>query len=326
MPNDRRAAIKKLKSLCLTPKIDINDFRARIDETFSAVFLPNHVELEETSFRTVKCDIISPEVYASNRVLLYIHGGSFVGGSRKAYRPFVSALANATSSKAYLPEFRLAPAHPYPAGLEDLQMVYQSLYIETEAALALNPGTDDSEKKPEVLIMADTSGASLAMALIFGLKNRFRDSVRKVIFFSPWLDFSETNDMFTSKKVYDDVFTADSVRLASEHYTYQENWNNPFVSPLKAPREMLTDFPPVFIQMGENEIFYDSAVVFRDMLRNFGGKCDVDGWKKMPPMFQLVDEELSQAHVAVERIGSLITAKDRSNEGVHEIQLVLERS
>lgn len=326
MSSDRRAAIKKLKNFNLSPKIDVNDFRARIDDAFSAVFLPNNVEREEKVYRNIKCDVMSPEIYASNRVLFYVHGGSFVGGSRKSYRPFVSALAHATASRAYLPEFRLAPAHPYPAGLEDIQQVYQAIFIEVETALSMNVDSSDASKIPEILIMADTSGASLALALLYGLKDKFRSSVRQVVLFSPWLDFSEKNDMFTGKKVSDEVFSADSVRLASEHYTYQENWENPLVSPLKATREMLVDFPPVFIQMGEKEIFLDDAVMYQAMLKNFGCKCDLDVWKKMMPMFQLADEELSLAHIAVERIGRLITAKDHSDESVREIQLELERS
>ena len=170
MSNDRRAAIKKLKSLYLSPKIDINDFRLRLDESFSSVFLPNNVELEEKSFGNVKCDVIVPEIYASNRVLLYVHGGSFVGGSRASYRPFVAALANVTSSRAFLPEFRLAPAHPFPASLEDIQQVFQSVFIETETALAMSTDSEDFTKVPEILIMADTSGASIALGLLYGLK------------------------------------------------------------------------------------------------------------------------------------------------------------
>lgn len=326
MSNDRRAAVKKLKSLYLSPKIDINDFRAKIDETFSSVFLPNNVELEEKSYHTVKCDIISPEIFASNRVLLYIHGGSFVGGSRKAYRPFVSALANATATKAYLPEFRLAPSHSYPASLEDVQQVYRSVYAEINAALSLNVDSTDSSKEPEIIIMADTSGASIALALIYGLKDKLREAVRQVVLFSPWLDFSEKNEMFTNKKVSDEIFTADSVRLASEHYTFQENWEKPMVSPLKAGRDLLEGFPPVFIQMGEKEIFRDDAEMFQDILRSFGCKCELDIWKKMMPMFQMVDEDLSESHLAVEKIGKLITAKDYSDESVREIQLQLEKS
>ena len=55
-------------------------------------------------------------------------------------------------------------------------------------------------------------------------------------------------------------------------------------------------------------------------------KCELDIWKKMMPMFQLADEELSESHLAIEKIGKLITAKDHSDESVREIQLQLERS
>ena len=322
MGSDKRAAIKKLKCFYLSPKIDINDFRSRINETFSSIFLPNNVDCEEKFCRITKYDVLSPEMFASNRILLYVHGGSFVGGSKEAYRPFVAALANATSSKAFLPDFRLAPAHPFPSSLEDVQEVFQAIYTETETTLSLN----SDEKEPEVILVADTSGASIVLALLFGLKGKMRSSIRQLVLFSPWLDFSEENEIFKSKKASDEIFTADSVRLASENYTYQENWKNPLVSPIKATRDMLSDFPPVFIQMGEKELFNDEAFAFQAMLKGLGGKCDIDIWKKMPPLFQMADEELCESHLAVEKVGKLITSKDHSHESVREIQLELERS
>ena len=325
MGNNRRLAIKKLKNFYLSPKTDINDFRARINESFSEVFLPNNVELEEKVLRGTKYDVLSPEMFASNRVLLYVHGGSFVGGSRASYRPFVSALANATASKAFLPEFRLAPAHPFPAGLEDVRSVFQSVFVETENGLSIMTN-DDSPKTPEFIIAADTSGASIALALLYGLEEKFRASVRKVILFSPWLDFSEENPIFKSKKMSDEIFTAESVRLCAEHYTYQENWKNPLVSPLKMEGEKLAGFPPVYIQTGEKELFSEAASHFQGLLKSAGAECEIDEWKNMPPLFQLADEELSEAHLAVEKVGKLITAKDHSNESVREIQLELERS
>jgi len=319
MSNDRRAAIKKLKSFYLSPKVDINDFRAKINETFSEVFLPNNVDSEEKVFRGTKYDILSPEMFASNRVLLYIHGGSFVGGSRVAYRAFVSALANVTSSKAYLPEFRLAPAHPFPAGLEDVKLVFQEAYSETEKTLG-------EGSSPEFLIVADSSGASMALAFLYELDEKFRSSVRHLILISPWLDFSEENEIFKSKKNSDEIFTAESIRLCAEHYTYSENWKNPLVSPLKAQREQLAKLPPVFIQCGEKEIYFKSMLNFQGLVKAAGGKCEIDVWPKMPPLFQLADENLSESHLAVEKIGKLITAKDRKGECVSEIQLELERN
>ena len=318
MSNDRRAAIKKLKSFYLSPKLDINEFRNKINENFSAVFLPNNVDCEEKVLRGTKYDIISPEMYSSGRILLYVHGGSFVAGSRASYRSLVSSLANVTASKAYLPEFRLAPAHPFPASLEDLKIVFNEAFEQTKKLLE-----GDS---PEVIIAADSSGVPIALALLYGLDQNLRDCVRQVVLFSPWLDFSEDNPIFKNKKVSDDIFTAESIRLCAEHYTYSENWKNPLVSPLKATLDQLKNFPPVYIQMGEDEIYYKSAVQFQTMLKNAGNSCEIDVWPKMPPLFQLADEELSESHLAIEKIGKLITAKDHTLESVHEIQLVLERN
>ena len=146
------------------------------------------------------------------------------------------------------------------------------------------------------------------------------------VLFSPWLDFSEENPVFKNKKTSDEIFSADSVRLSTEHYTYQENWKNPLVSPLQVASETLQNFPPVYIQSGENEIYAKDALKFQEMLKSAGSKCEIDVWPKMPPLFQLVDENLSESHLAVEKIGRLITAKDYSCESVREIQLELERN
>ncbi len=322
---ERQSAIKKLKNLNFTSKIDVYNFRDRLDKIFSTVFLPNHVELSEKQYGKVKCDVLIPEIYSTNRILIYIHGGSFVGGSRKSTRAFAAALANATASRTVVPEFRLAPAHPFPAPLEDIQSVFQAVYTELSLSLSVSDSSE-SEKQPEILIAADTSGAVFAMALAFTLKSIFKKVVRQIILFSPWLDLSEDSDKFSIKKNSDDVFTADSIRLCSEHLTFQENWKKPLISPLKASRELLLDLPPVFIQMGEKELFYDDAVVFQSMLKNVGCECVLDVWKGMMPMFQLADEFLSESHLAVEKIGKMITNQDHSNESVYDIGLVLEKS
>ena len=309
----RQGAIKKLKTLLFTPKSELESFRQKIDDTFSSVYLPNGVEREEKEYGKIKCDVLSPELYASNRVLIYVHGGSFVAGSRLSYRPFVSSLANVCAAKAVLPEFRLAPAFPFPNGLEDVEAVFQQVFIELKVSLSIAPD-DGSPKNPELIIAADTTGASLALAALFQANDEFKSSVKKIVLFSPWLNFSEDDDMFTEKKVQDEVFTAESVRLCAENYTYEENWKNPLVSPLKATREMISGLPDVFIQCGGKEIFYDDDVIFSDMLKNAGVKCELDVWPEMLPAFVLADDFLEESHLAVEKIGKMFTEQKEDEE------------
>ena len=78
--NDRKAAIKKLKLLTYGPKSNVDSFRAKLDENIKTLCLPNGVERISYKYGNVDCDVLAPEIYSSNRVMLYIHGGSYVGG------------------------------------------------------------------------------------------------------------------------------------------------------------------------------------------------------------------------------------------------------
>ncbi|WP_147645034.1 alpha/beta hydrolase fold domain-containing protein [Treponema pectinovorum] len=322
---ERKLALKKLKALYFSTKAEVKDFRQKMEELFEEPILPNGVDFEEKNYSTVPCDILSPILYSTRRIILYIHGGCFVGGSRKVYRAFVASLASSLSSRAVVPEFRLAPTHPYPASLDDVQTVFRSIYTEELVANSLDNASDLQKSKPEIIIMADGSGASIAMGLILSLKERFRLSVKKVVLFSPWLDVSVDSQKFQKKKSGDNLTNALAIKKSAELYTFQESRNSPLVSPLKATREQLENFPPVYIQIGEDEFLRDDAENLKAKFLDSGIECEVDVFKGMPAMFQMADEYFKESHLAIERIGSLFTKrKIDSSDSQTEILLSLE--
>ena len=312
--SNRKAAIKKLKKLVLNPKIEISDFRDNIEKEFSTPILPNRVTCTERTCGEIKCDILVPEIYSTKRLILYIHGGSFVGGSRASWRGFCASLANITSSKTAVPEFRLAPSHAFPAAVEDIQSCFRTLYTEEQIALSLEISTENKIAEPEIILAADGSGAILALALLENLREKYRKSVKQVILFSPWLNLSLNSPTLQSKKNSDEVLNADEIRRSSELYTYASNFENPFVSPMLISDEALKDFPPFFIQMGEKEMLLGDAQAFQKKLQANGIECKLDVWKNMMFMFQMADEELPEAHLAMERIGKLITTQKTTKE------------
>lgn len=316
--NNRKGAIKKLRLLTYTSKTTVETFREKLEEEYKILFLPNHVECTEYKYGNIKCDILAPEIYSSNRILLYIHGGCFTGGSRASYRNFCASIASKTYSRVVVPEYRLAPAYPCPAAMEDIQSVFRALYTEEQVNCTLNsaPG---QEASPEIILAADGSGASLACSLIFNLKDKYRASIKKLILFSPWLDLSPTSRILSAKKCIDEVMSADVIRQSSSDYTYVTNTTNPSVSPLLAPDELLENFPEVIIQMGEKEILLDDAKDFANRLIQTGNKCELDIWPKMMYMFQMADEYLHESHLAIDRIGKLVTSPNAHDE---ELQFV----
>lgn len=305
--NDRKSAIKKLKCLTYNGKSSVESFRAKLDEKFRTTFNPNGVEKSEYKYGNVDCDVLAPEIYASNRVMLYIHGGSFVGGSRTAYRSFCSSLATKCFCRVVVPEYRLAPAYPFPAASEDIQAVFRSLYTEEQVTCSLNSDKNDESKLPEIIVAADGSAASIALSLVLNLRDRYRSCIKKLILFSPWLNVSSESKLITAKKVKDEVMSGDVLRKSSLIYTYDSNTGNPFVSPLLVDDSVLKNIPPVYIQMGEKEILLDDAKEFKNKLIKAGNKCQLDIWPDMIFMFQMADEYLHESHLALDKIGKIVT-------------------
>ena len=317
--NDRKAAIKKLKLLTYNSKSNIDSFRQKMEEAFTTVFLPNGVERSEYKYGNIDCDILAPEIYSSNRIMIYIHGGCFSGGSRKAYRTFCSSLATKCYCRVVIPEFRLSPAYPCPAAIEDIQAVFRSLFTEEQIQASLNTEKGTTPKLPEIIIAADGSGASIACALLYNLRERYRTCISHVVFFSPWLDLSPTSKIMSSKKINDEVLTLDTFKKSVTDYTYIENTKISSVSPLLAEDEQLKGFPPVFIQMGSKEILLDDAKEFAARLKENGSKCELDIWKNMMFMFQMADEYLHESHLALDKVGKVVTQDSAGIESV-EIQ------
>lgn len=302
---DKKAALKKVKALVLSAKEDVDSFRVRLEKNFKTDFLPNKVERTEKDYFGVKCDILVPELYASTRVIIYIHGGSFVGGSRESYRGFCSSIAYVMSARVILPEFRLAPSYQYPASIEDIECVVRGILAEANAAV-LN---DASITAPEIILAADGSGASLASAILFKMDEEKRKSISKLVLFSPWLDLSFDCPLFSEKKAKDKVISAKDIRSACEHYTYSSNFSNVLVSPLKASEKDLVNFPEVFIQCGENELLLQQSIQMKDLLGCHDIPCTLDVVPEMFYMFQMVGASLIESSYALEHAGTFVTKR-----------------
>ena len=220
-----------------------------------------------------------------------------------------------------------APTYTFPKGIEDLQLVFRSVFTEEQIARSLDSANPRKPENPEIIIAADGSGASIALALLLNLRERYRECISRVILFSPWLNLTADSPLIKEKKVHDEIMSGDCLRRSSDIYTYETNLSNPLVSPILATKEQLTGFPPVFIQIGEKEILLEDAKQFQRNLHNAGCGCELDIWPDMMFMFQMADEYLEESHLAIEKIGKLITYHE---EKIDELTLtrspVLESS
>ena len=124
---------------------DVGKMRKRLDQLGRLTRAARSVAIEEDKLYGLKVEWYRPEKARSGKILLYLHGGAFVLGSCDSHRKLVTQISRAGRIDAVLPEYRLAPEHPYPAGLQDCVGVYRALL--EGIVYALREGKERIEKR-----------------------------------------------------------------------------------------------------------------------------------------------------------------------------------
>jgi acetyl esterase len=129
--------------------------------------------------------VIRPTQYANTRplpALVFLHGGGWTLGSFETYQPFCRQLANATGSILVWVDYRLAPEHPFPAGLDDARAALRWVYDN-----ALRLGVDENR----IMIGGDSAGGNLAAATCLAERDGLTPYTpwRQILLY-PCLDFT----------------------------------------------------------------------------------------------------------------------------------------
>ena len=289
--NSLRQIQKLFKQTLYSSKIPLSTIREEYDSFFYSPYLPNNTDITRDTIGSVPVEILEPEVAAAKRVILYAHGGSFVNGSCKAARNFCASFAHECACKLFLPEYRRAPEYPFPAGLEDIFVTYRGILKK----YAFSPAS--------VVIAGDEAGANLAIALIHYLKQKKLPQPAALVLISPWLDISCSNEEIHTLQKSDKFLLKEALQAAAGRYTTFDNVQNPLVSPLYGS---FTNFPPVFIQCGSQEILSADAKALAQKIEAVGGQAQLDIWPEMWHFFQAMDAQAKEAHLAVEKLGQWV--------------------
>jgi len=125
--------------------------RAPFDGIMSRVKAPSGVTFHEDRLGGVSGWWCRPDKVQPGKAIIHLHGGWFNWGSAQAFRHLVGHIAAQTQVEAFIPDYRLAPEHPFPAALEDAQACYREL---------VNRGTR------LIALTGDSSGGCLALVLL----------------------------------------------------------------------------------------------------------------------------------------------------------------
>lgn len=184
--------------------------------------------------------------------VLQLHGGGFRIGRPEFEGPFSEALAARCGVCVTVPQYRLAPEAPFPAGLNDALAALAALRCEASAL--------------PLIVSGDSAGAGLAASLALmaaaGLAPRFD----ALVLLSPWLDLTVTAPSYAANAATDPLFGTESARIAADLYLQGCDPTHPLASPVHARNADLAGYPPCLISVGTGEVLFDDALRFHARL------------------------------------------------------------
>jgi epsilon-lactone hydrolase len=242
--------------------------------------LPEGTLVSGVSLNGVDCEWVGRDD-SDGGVLMLVHGGGYNAGSPRTHRKFAATLAKASRHRVLVPDYRLAPESPYPAGLEDVIAVYAAIIEE-----GADPGS--------IAFVGDSAGGGLALAAVVQLRDLGAPLPRALVLLSPWLDLTLSGESLDRNAIHPNPSEAE-LRRAAAWYAGAANAAEPLISPLFAD---LGGLPPVLAQAGGHDVLLDDAVRVVEQVRAAGGKATLSVAPGLWHGFQMAD--CLEARAAVE--------------------------
>jgi len=291
----RRARFVRWITAWYMNRFDINSLvipkvRKRLDFLAGMAPTARRVRVRKDSVAGLYAEWLTPADAPQDKLLLYWHGGAYLIGSCKSHRAFVSHIARAAGIRALLPEYRLAPEHPFPAAVEDSVNVYRAL---------LRRGYEAAN----IVVGGDSAGGGLTVAMLLSLRDAGDPLPGAVILLSPWLDLSGQGESIITRADRDPWFHAEHLTTIARLYYDEGELGNALVSPVFGDA---AKFPQTLIQVGDDELLLSDSERFAENIRAGGGQVDVDVWPHMWHVWQMFIGLMPESRKAVEKLGAFI--------------------
>jgi acetyl esterase/lipase len=234
----------------------------------------------------VPVEVVTPPTGGSAGAILYLHGGAFCLGNPGTHRSITTRLAAESGMPVWVPDYRLAPEHPYPAALDDALACYDALL-----GNGIGPG--------QIVLAGDSAGGALALALALRLKDRGGAMPAGLMLISPVTDPGRTGSTLQSKRRKDPMVREGWLEHALRWY------GCPATVGAQRPLDAdLAGLPPMLVQVGEDEILLADATRLAQRALAFGVPCRLEIHEKRWHVFHLSAFWLRSARMALGRLSA----------------------
>lgn len=239
--------------------------------------------------------IVPKSAVHAPRAILYLHGGAFVAGSPRTHRSITRRLCALTGAEVLVPDYRLAPEHPFPAQIEDGVTAYRQLLA-------------DGYTADRIAIVGDSAGGHLTLMVTIALRQAGVPLPAAMVMISPAFSLEplpnttaydrEPRDPMIRQAWGKDVERA--LRVPASH---------PLASPM---HQDLQGLPPALIQVGDDEVLFDNATWYNEAASRAGSHSELEIYMQRWHVFQAHAGLLPSADQALERQAAFLHKQWRS--------------
>lgn len=244
------------------------------------------VAREAASADGVPCVWLIPADCPHERVLLYLHGGGFVYGLTPPHLQMGAYLAEKLGARVLMVDYRVAPAHPFPAALDDCVTAYRWL---------LKQGVPAGH----VALAGDSAGGNLTITSLLKLRAGGEPLPAAAACLSPVTDLASPRP-----EARDPLLPAKAMRLYTKAYVADHDARHPLISPAFGD---LQGLPPLLVHAGEDEVLREDAVRIASLAESAGVEVRLEIYPRMWHVWQL-NLALPQAVQSLEDVAQFLLA------------------
>ena len=279
-----RAAVAPVKG-----KLAGTAARAPFDQVMERVAAPADVSFEADTVGGISGWWAKPARARKGAAIIHAHGGWFNLGTASAYRHLVGHIASSAGADAFIPDYRLAPEHPFPAAVTDVEACYRGL---------VGKGIN------KIAVTGDSAGGALALVLLSKARAQ-AGGIAPVgaVAISPVTDLALTGETYGTRAEADPYFTKPQVAGLVASYLGETDPQNPLASPLYGD---LSGLPPIRVHVGDDEVLLDDSRRYVQRAVAAGVDAKLDVWMGMPHGFVTGVHEFDAARQALNAIGAFL--------------------
>jgi acetyl esterase/lipase len=291
-PGLMRPCLRQIGRRVLDPALPWEVQRRRLEQVARSTPVPRGTKVAGRVLNGVRAEVVTAGGVRPERTVLHLHGGGYCIGSPRMMRTWAAHLSARAACSVVVPDYRLAPEHPHPAGLDDARAVMDALLGEGASA--------------SIVVSGDSAGGGLALAFVLARRDAGESPPAGCMLASPWLDLSWDRRALPRLVRRELMLTPGWLEACALAYAPRADWAALSVSPLLAGHAGL---PPLLIQAGSDELLAPDAERLAGSASAAGTDVTYTRWPGMwhdfvlqPGLVAAADSAVAQAAWFVENV------------------------